>query len=137
MTKLKKRLGQMAVATMLATGLLAVAQIDSADAAFPGKNGVIAFESNRTTGKGVHNPTGDTEIFTTGPDGTRARQTMTATATNVVEANSLELSTPRVAQQRTNERPESGARIRAPLSRGVGWQDPWTLVLRRFTPGSP
>ena len=69
MTKIKKRLGQMAVATMLATGLLVVAQIDSADASVPGKNGVIAFESNRTTGNGVHNPTGDTKIFTTGPDG--------------------------------------------------------------------
>jgi Tol biopolymer transport system component len=69
MTKIKTRLGQMAVATMLATGLLVVAHIDSADATFPGKNGVIAFESNRTTGKDVHNPTGDTEIFTIRPDG--------------------------------------------------------------------
>jgi hypothetical protein len=67
MTKLKKRLGQMAVATMLATGLLAVAQIDSADAAFPGKNGVIAFESNRTTGKDVHDPTGTRKSSPQGP----------------------------------------------------------------------
>ena len=67
MTKLKKRLGQMAVATMLATGLLAVAQLDSADAAFSGKNSVIAFESNGTTGKGVHIPTGTRKSSPQGP----------------------------------------------------------------------
>jgi hypothetical protein len=67
MTKLKKWLGQMAVATILATGLLAVAQLDSADAAFPGKNGVIAFESNGTTGKGVHNSTGTRKSSPQGP----------------------------------------------------------------------
>jgi hypothetical protein len=69
MTKLKARLGQMAAATMLATGLLVVAQIDSAGAAYPGKDGLIAIESNRTTGKGVDTPTGDTETFTVKPDG--------------------------------------------------------------------
>jgi hypothetical protein len=74
MTKIKTRLGQMAVATMLATGLLVVAQIDSADATVSGKNGVIAFESNRTMGKGVHNPTGDTETFTAEPDGSGLEQ---------------------------------------------------------------
>jgi hypothetical protein len=49
MMNLKKRLGQMAVATILATGLLAVAQLDSADPAFPGKDGAIAFESNKSS----------------------------------------------------------------------------------------
>jgi hypothetical protein len=58
MTKMKTRLAQMSVATILATGLLVVAQIDSADATFADKNGVIAFESNGTTGKGVHHSTG-------------------------------------------------------------------------------
>ena len=67
MTKLKARLGQMAVATMLATGLLAVAQLDSVDAAFPGKNGVIAFEGNGTTDKGVHDSTGTRKFSPQGP----------------------------------------------------------------------
>ena len=67
MTKLKKRLGRMALATMLATGLLAVAQLDSADAALPDKNDVIAFESNGTPGKGVHNPTGTRKSSPQGP----------------------------------------------------------------------
>ena len=74
MTKIKTRLRQMAVAAILAMGLLLVAQIDSADATFSGKNGVIAFESNRTTGKDVHNPTGDTEIFIARPDGSGLEQ---------------------------------------------------------------
>jgi hypothetical protein len=69
MTKIKTRLAQMAVATILATGLLVVAQIDSSDATFSGKNGVIAFEGNRTTGKSVHNPTRDTKTFVSERDG--------------------------------------------------------------------
>ena len=64
MQKLKTRLGQMAVATMLATGLLLVAQIDSADAAFSGKNGVIAFESERD---------GAFEVYKMKADGSVAR----------------------------------------------------------------
>jgi hypothetical protein len=35
-----------------------------ADAAYPGTSGRIAFASDRTTGAGVDNPTGDYEIFT-------------------------------------------------------------------------
>jgi Tol biopolymer transport system component len=34
-----------------------------AEAAFPGDNGLIAFASNTTSGAGVNNPEGDTEIF--------------------------------------------------------------------------
>ena len=55
MTKIKTRLAQMAVAAILATGLLVVAQIDSADATF--------------SGKGVHNPTAETETFVSERDG--------------------------------------------------------------------
>jgi hypothetical protein len=74
MTRLKTRLGQMAVAALLSTGLLAVALADSADATSHGKNGMVAFESNRTTGKDVDNPTGNTGIFTVKPDGTDLEQ---------------------------------------------------------------
>jgi Tol biopolymer transport system component len=69
----KTRTGQIAAETaamMLATDSpLVLALAGSAEATFPGNNGVIAFESNRTTGKGVHNPTEGTEIFTVEPDG--------------------------------------------------------------------
>lgn len=40
-----------------------------AEAAFPGDNGLIAFVSNTTTGTGVNNPTGDSEIFVAPPVG--------------------------------------------------------------------
>ena len=45
-----------------------------AEAAFPGSNGKIAFESDRTKGRGVDNPTGDSEIFAVNPDGTGLKQ---------------------------------------------------------------
>ena len=45
-----------------------------AEATFPGANGRIAFYSERTTGTGVDNPTGDAEIFTIKPDGTGLKQ---------------------------------------------------------------
>jgi Tol biopolymer transport system component len=45
-----------------------------AQATFPGTNARIAFDSNRTTGTGVDNPTGDSEIFTIKPDGTGLKQ---------------------------------------------------------------
>jgi TolB protein len=45
-----------------------------AEAAYPGLNGKIAFQSSRTAGVGIHNPTGDTEIFTMNPDGTGVTQ---------------------------------------------------------------
>lgn len=45
-----------------------------AGAAFPGENGRIVFESDRTTGPGVDNPEGDDEIFTVEPDGTGLSQ---------------------------------------------------------------
>jgi Tol biopolymer transport system component len=58
-------------AAVLAAVLVAlVATQQPAEAAFPGKNGRIVFESNRTTGAGVDNPTGDYEIFAANPDGT-------------------------------------------------------------------
>jgi len=45
-----------------------------AEATFPGTNARIAFASDRTTGTGVDNPTGDREIFTIKPDGTGLKQ---------------------------------------------------------------
>ena len=45
-----------------------------AEATFPGTNGKIVFVSDRTTGTGVDNPTGDNEIFTKDPDGTGLKQ---------------------------------------------------------------
>jgi Tol biopolymer transport system component len=45
-----------------------------AEATFPGANGKIVFVSQRTTGTGVDNPTGDSEVFTVNPDGTGLKQ---------------------------------------------------------------
>ena len=45
-----------------------------AEAAFPGENGKIAFASSRTTGAGVDNPQGDSEIFAMNPSGTGIEQ---------------------------------------------------------------
>ena len=45
-----------------------------AHATFPGTNGKLVFISQRTTGTGVDNPTGDSEIFSINPDGTGLRQ---------------------------------------------------------------
>jgi TolB protein len=57
------------VALAGAVALAGVAQ--KADAAAPEK---IVFVSERTTGKGVNNPTGDAEIFRMNPNGTGVRQ---------------------------------------------------------------
>jgi TolB protein len=45
-----------------------------AEAAFPGANGMIVFDSTRTAGPGVNNPQGDPEIFAVNPDGSGLRQ---------------------------------------------------------------
>jgi Tol biopolymer transport system component len=57
------------------SGALALAGVaQQAEATFPGTNARIAFVSERTTGTGVDNPTGDPEIFTINPDGTGLKQ---------------------------------------------------------------
>ena len=61
------------LALVLAAGTL-IQGAGPAKAAFPGANGKIAFESERTTGRGVDNPTGDSEIFIMNPDGTGLKQ---------------------------------------------------------------
>ena len=61
------------LAALLLASLLVVAA-GPAEAAYPGANGKIAFASNRTTGEGVDNPTGDSEIFTMNKDGTDITQ---------------------------------------------------------------
>jgi Tol biopolymer transport system component len=67
------------VALAIAVGSL-VEQARPAQAAYPGANGKIAFESDRTTGPGVNNPTGDSEIFTMNPNGTGVIQLTDNTA---------------------------------------------------------
>ncbi len=65
MTKTEKiKVFMMAAAAALALGLLAMLTAKPAEAAFPGKNGKIAFVSNRDTGGG--------EIYTIKPDGSGA-----------------------------------------------------------------
>ena len=51
--------------------------VNPAQAAFPGRNGRIAFVSARVT---ADNPTGDYEIYTMNPDGTRVTQLTKNTA---------------------------------------------------------
>ena len=64
----------LALGTALA-GMLALAgTAREAEATFPGTNAGIVFSSNRTTGTGVDNPTGDSEIFTIKADGTGLKQ---------------------------------------------------------------
>jgi hypothetical protein len=63
------------LAALVAAALLALVLAGGpAGAAFPGSNNSIVFASNRTTGTGVNNPTGDAEIFTMNPDGTNILQ---------------------------------------------------------------
>jgi tol-pal system beta propeller repeat protein TolB len=57
-----------------AAGLTAPAVTKPAEAAFPGANGKFVFVSFRTTGAGVNNPEGDTELFVMRPDGTGIEQ---------------------------------------------------------------
>lgn len=68
-------------------GLLAAVALP-AEAAFPGENGRIFFESDRTTGEGVTNPEADYEIFAMNPDGTGLEQ---------ITENSLEDREPAVS----------------------------------------
>jgi Tol biopolymer transport system component len=58
----------------LVAASLLLALMMPAEAAFSGKNGKIAFSSNKSKGKGVDNRTGDFEIFTIDPDGTGLEQ---------------------------------------------------------------
>jgi Tol biopolymer transport system component len=53
-----------ALAALMAAGLLMLGKTKPAEAAFPGVNGLIAFTSNRIT---TANPTGDFEIYTMDP----------------------------------------------------------------------
>ena len=61
-------------AVLAALVAMMAAPVREAEATFPGTNGKIVFISQRTTGTGVDNPTGDSEIFTIGPDGTGLKQ---------------------------------------------------------------
>lgn len=68
------------MAAAVAAGVLALVGTKPAEAAFPGTNGKIAFSSDRTTGTGVNNPTGDKEIFAMNPDRTGLEQLTDNTA---------------------------------------------------------
>jgi Tol biopolymer transport system component len=61
----------LAVGVSLSAAVALAGTAPRAEAAFTEK---IVFASNRTTGTGVNNPTGDFEIFRMNPDGTGARQ---------------------------------------------------------------
>ena len=88
MTVTPARFGRAFLALVLAAvaaGLIAPAGAKPTKAAFPGANGKIAFASSRTSGAGVDNPGGDSEIFTMNPDGKGIEQ-----LTVNVEANDFE-----------------------------------------------
>ena len=70
----------LALGAALAAVVATMGGAREAEAAFPGGNGKIAFESDRTTGKGVNNPTGDSEIFTMNRDGSGVTQLTNNTA---------------------------------------------------------
>jgi len=59
---------------LVAVGGLLALSAGPAGAAFPGLNGRIVFESNRTSGEGVDNPEGDFEIFSMNSSGTGVTQ---------------------------------------------------------------
>src|SRR5918994_298619 len=67
----------LAVGVSLSAAVALAGTAPRAEAAFTEK---IVFISNRTTGTGVNNPTGDIEIFKMNPDGTGLRQLTTNNA---------------------------------------------------------
>ena len=64
---------------VLAALVTLVGMAQQADAAFTEK---VVFASHRTTGTGVNNPTGDSEIFKMNPDGTGVKQLTTNKVTD-------------------------------------------------------
>ncbi len=79
----------LALAVAVACASIALALTASpSEAAFPGENGKIVFESERTTGPGVDNPTGDVEIFTMNPNGTNLTQLTSNTEDDTAPAYS-------------------------------------------------
>ena len=62
------------LAVALATAGVFLGLVGKAEAADDRTGGDIAFTSDRTEGRGVRNPTGDSEIFVVRPDGTGLRQ---------------------------------------------------------------
>lgn len=59
-----------AATLVLAVAVALLVLAEHAEAAFPGKTGKIVFTSYLSTGEGVDNPEGDSEIFAINPDGT-------------------------------------------------------------------
>ena len=70
----------LALGVVLAALVALAGTARQAEATFPGANGKIVFVSQRTTGTGVDNPTGDSEVFTVNPDGTGLKQLTVNTA---------------------------------------------------------
>ena len=68
--RLKVLLAAASVAALTVLLSALFAPVQPADAAFPGQNGKLVFGSYMSSGPGVDNPEGDSEIFTINPDGT-------------------------------------------------------------------
>jgi Tol biopolymer transport system component len=69
-----RRIVAVLMALVAALGGLLISMGGPAEAAFPGINGKIVFQSDRTMGAGVDNPQGDGEIFSMNPNGTGLAQ---------------------------------------------------------------
>ena len=69
-----RRIVAVLMALVTALGGLLISLGGPAEAAFPGINGKIVFQSDRTMGAGVDNPQGDDEIFSMNPNGTGLAQ---------------------------------------------------------------
>jgi Tol biopolymer transport system component len=76
----------LALGAALAATVALAGTAREAEATFPGTNARIAFDSTRTSGTGVDNPTGDYEIFTIKPDGTGLKQITHNTTGDVAPA---------------------------------------------------
>jgi TolB protein len=69
-----RRFGVLLAGAVLAASLVALAGTEDAEARKHKATAQIFFTSDRSTGEGVNNPTGDTEIFVMKPDGTGLKQ---------------------------------------------------------------
>ena len=74
MTRTNRYPGLLAALVVAVAAVVLLGLVERAEATRQGTNGDIAFTSDRTTGEGIRNPTGDSEIFTVRPDGTGLRQ---------------------------------------------------------------
>jgi hypothetical protein len=71
--------GLVLAVAIVAASLVALVESEPGEARTK-MGGKIVFVSDRTTGRGVNNPTGDQEIFSMKPDGTSPQNVTTSTA---------------------------------------------------------